>query len=102
MRYSWKSSRTPGSGPKSCRSRGFSIHQLMERPESPLSEGAVPSSDPLALLRPATLLRNPLPEPWRTLSVLALLLCGFWMLYFHIGLAMEARGTLHNNVFFHS
>jgi hypothetical protein len=79
----------------------------MESTESPSSDCdrqpvGGPSSDPLALLRPATLLRNPLPEPWRTLLVLSLLLFAFWMLYFHIGLAMEGRGTLRNNTFFHS
>lgn len=46
--------------------------------------------------------QRPLSEPWRTVAVLIALLLGFWTLYFHIGLAMEERGTLRNNMFFHS
>ena len=82
----------------------------MSRPPTPAGAPPVPdlerpassSSGPLAYFHPAAFLRNPLPEPWRTLFVLALLLFGFWMLYFHIGMSMEARGNLRNNLFFHS
>jgi hypothetical protein len=46
--------------------------------------------------------QRPLLEPWRTLAVLIALLFVFWALYFHIGMALEERGTLRNNMFFHS
>ncbi|HEV7402166.1 MAG TPA: hypothetical protein VGO11_04535 [Chthoniobacteraceae bacterium] len=46
--------------------------------------------------------QRPLPEPWRTTAVLIALLLLFWGIYLHIGMAMEERGTLRNNMFFHS
>jgi hypothetical protein len=46
--------------------------------------------------------KRPLVEPWRTLAILLTLFLVFWALYLHIGMAMEGRGTLRNNMFFHS
>jgi hypothetical protein len=64
--------------------------------------GGAVGSERTALVEPAPTLKNPLPEPRRLFLNMGLLLAGFWMIYFHIGLAMEARGTLRNNMFFHS
>jgi hypothetical protein len=41
-------------------------------------------------------------KAWETVAVLVALLLVFWAVYFRIGMAMEHRGTLRNNMFFHS